>query len=535
MSDGLSLLTTVVSLGLKLQQTIEKIRGNKEAHRVLVRRINTSLKLLNSEYAKVSRKTHPSLVKSVQKLKLDLEYGLECCSRPAARATLSSMKSWFNSDSIEAALKAIEKQISACFQAFTALSAIRIERKLGDHNVEVNRKLDELLKRTPAKGRVASSSVATPSTSPSATQRVLHKTHKRAPSVARSEKSDISVQSSVSIPKSHSSDRLCTSPPISTVRVMLPPRQLSVSSTSTTSTVSTQSTSSQPSVLSLQTQADHLDSEYRRLRSLNFPSAAVTAARKAAAVRRIVCSMERSSVNVGDLARSLTYVGRSLRDLYTPDLRLGRDERHQEEMFTIMTECVRLYKEAFRADISFRLDLAMALYNLSIRHVEIWTKKTAAQSAGNIIHRRGAVAIVDVKAKNGNASIAAALDAANEAVHHFEILENGEPELYGTELANALLNLSYILTDLGRNERALGTARRAVSLCYQYVESLDGSATGNVSNPDEERNKRLHILHKALMRVSWCLEYLGRKEESAEAGFEAHEVLKNQGTLLTTS
>ncbi|KAK1230932.1 hypothetical protein PQX77_005963 [Marasmius sp. AFHP31] len=532
MADGLSLLTTVITLGLKLQEAVEKIKGNKEAHRVLVHRINTSLKSLDSEYSKVSVKTHPSLVKSIKKLKSDLEYGLDCCCKPTARAGLSSMRSWFHTDSIEAALKAIERQISACFQEFTALSTLRIERKLGQHNVEVNRKLDELLLRAPQKPCATS-----PTISASPSHRVLHKVHKPVPSVAKSDKSDLSKRSSISIPRSHSSDRLYTRPRITNVHVILPPRQLSTTSASTISTTSTRgtgSTSSQPSVLSLQTQADNLDSEYRRLRSLNFPSAAVTAARKATAVRRIVCLMDRSAANVADLARSLTYVGRSLRDLYGLDSQLGRAERHQEEIFTVLTECVRLYKEAFRIDNAFRLDLAMALYNLSIRHVESWTMKRAPQSACNV--RRGGVTVGDLKAMNGDANLAGALETANESVHHFEILENGEPELYGTELANALLNLSYILTDLGRNERALGTARRAVSLCYQYVESLDQhSMMRNASEQNEERSKRTHMLHKTLMRVSWCLEYLGRKEESGEAELEARSVLKKQSPLLGTS
>ena len=195
-------------------------------------------------------------------------------------------------------------------------------------------------------------------------------------------------------------------------------------------------------------------------------------------------------------------------------------------------ECVRLYKEAFRADNTFRLDLAMALYNLSIRYVDSWTKRRAPQSVCNV-RRVVGVTVLDPNTLKGDANLAAALDVANESVHHFEILENEEPELYGTELANALLNLSFILTDLGRNERALGTARRAVALCYQYAESLDQHRVmANASEHNEERMKRAHILHKALMRVSWCLEYLGRKEESAEAELEAHSVLKKQSPLL---
>ncbi|KAJ8076758.1 hypothetical protein PM082_001181 [Marasmius tenuissimus] len=529
MADGLSLLTTVITLGWKLQDAVEKIKGNKEAHRALVHRINASLKSLDGEYNKVSVKKHPSLVKSIKKLKSDLEYGLDCCYKPTARAGLSCMRSWFHTDSIEAALKVIERQISACFQEFTALSTLRIERRLGQHNVEVNHKLDELLLRAPQKPRGKSPTI---STSPS--HRVLHKVHKPVSSVAKSDKSDLSTRSSISVPKSHSSDRLHTSQRIANVHVILPPRQLSTSSASTTSTRGTDSASSQPSVLSPQTQADNLDSEYRRLRALNFPSAAVTAARKAIAFRRIVCSKDRSAANVADLARSLTYVGRGLRDLYGLDSQLGRAERHQEEIFTVLTECVRLYKEAFRADNAFRLDLAMALYNLSIRHVESWTKKRAPQSVCDA--RRGGVTVGDLKVMNGDANLAGALEAANESVHHFQILENEEPELYGTELANALLNLSYILTDLGRNVGALRTARRAVSLCYQYVESLDQhSGMRSVSEQNEERSKRTHMLHKTLMRVSWCLEYLGRKEESGEAELEAHTVLKKQSPLLGTS
>ncbi|KAG7091348.1 hypothetical protein E1B28_010390 [Marasmius oreades] len=527
MSDGLSLLTTLVSLGLKLQQAIEKVKGNKEAHRVLVHRINTSLQLLNSEYPKISSKTSPSLLRSIKKLKSDLEYGLESCYKPAVRPTLSNMKSWFNKDSIEAALIVVEKQIAACFQEFTALSILRTERKLGDHNLEVNCKLDELLRRTPR---------PKPTTSPLPTGRLIPKTHKRVPSAARSERSDASFASSISIHKSHSSDRVYASPHGSPVRITFPPRISPSSSTSSATSTNTHvgSTQAQPSLLSLQKQADHLDSEYRRLRSLNFPSAAVIAARKAVAIRRIVWSMERSAANTADLARSLTYVGRSLRNLYCPDPHIGTSPRHHEEILTVLTECVRLYKDAFRADSTFRLDLAMALYNLSVRHADTWTKKAATRSVGsNLNLNKGVLGIKDMTV---GTSLAAALDAANEAVHHFEILENEEPELYGTELANALLNLSFILTDLGRNDRALGTARRAVALCYQYVESLEHSATlSSVSGQNEERMKRDQILHKALMRVSWCLEYLGRREESAEAIFEANSVLKNQNALIGAS
>ncbi|KAF9262630.1 hypothetical protein L218DRAFT_929063 [Marasmius fiardii PR-910] len=519
MSDGLSLLTLVVSLGLKLQQVVDKVKGNKETHRTLVHRINTSLRLLSNEYSKVSHKNNPSLFRSIKKLKSDLEYGLESCHKPGTRPTLSNLKSWFNKDSIEAALIAIEKQIAACFQEFTAFSTLRIERKLGDHSVEVNRKLDELLTRAPPRS----------TTSPLPTTRVLHKTHKWVPSVARSERSDTSFTSSISIPKSHSSDQVYTSSRRSPLRITLPSRLSSSSSTSSAGSTQTHTgyTQSKSSVLSLQKQADHLDSEYRRLRSLNFPSAAIDAARKAAAIRRIVCSMERSAANTGDLARSLTYVGRGLRDLYCPDPHIGTSPRHQEEILTVLTECVRLYKDAFRSDNKFRVDLAMALYNLSTRHADTWAKRAATRSVGNGLN------MVGFKEVKSDTSIAAALDTANEAVHHFEILENEEPELYGTELANALFNLSFILTDLGRHERALGTARRAVSLCYQFVESLEMS--GSVSGQNEERMRRTQILHKALMRVSWCLEYLGRREESTEARLEADSVLKNQSALIGVS
>ncbi|KAK7039026.1 hypothetical protein VNI00_010418 [Paramarasmius palmivorus] len=528
MSDTLSLLANLVALGFKLKEAVEKIKGNKETHRTLVHRINNSLRSLNQECSKITARSSPSLRRAIKKLKSDMEHALESCNKPAARATMSNFMHWFNKDSIEAALLAIDKQIVACFQEFTALSTIRIERKLGHHNVEVNRKLDELLRRTPK--------VRDGSASPVTQRRTLQKTPKPTspPVITRgilSPKSDISSLSSTSstIPKSASVDRIHQSP-VHPVRVPFPSRMRSSSSQSSTSTQSHTSSlrPNRPSTLrSLHQQADDLDAEHRRLRSHNFPTEAMIAARKAVGLRRIIVSLDENARTTGALANSLTHVARCLKDLDVSH-RLGTISHHHErELLNILSESVALYREAFRAETSFRLELGNALYNLSVCLAEAWTNRKAARSVGGGLNMPSLPGHYRVKELNGDTSLMAALDAAHEAVHHFSVLENEEPELYGFNLANALLNQSFILSDLGKGEKALGTARRAVALAGQFLTSLE-ELPGERRDAFEERAKRAKVLHKAWMRVSYCLEYLGRREESAEAEQEANRVLDDQ-------
>ncbi|EEB90218.1 hypothetical protein MPER_11603 [Moniliophthora perniciosa FA553] len=387
---------------------------------------------------------------------------------------MSNLHHWFNKDSIETALLAIDKQISACFQEFTVFSSIRVERKLVDHDVEVNRKLDELLRRAPK--------VRDGGASPVTQRRTLQKGHKPV-----------------------------SPPPVHPVNIPFPPKlQPSYSgssiSTSTQSHASWVRPSRVSTLKSLQQQADDFDSDYRKQRILNFPYDAITAARKAVGLRRVIVSMDKNARTTGALAKSLTYVARCLRDLNknTP--------YHEQELRSALKESVARYREAFRADTGFRLGLAIALYNYSVYLAE---KKTA----------RG-LNYQTKETRAGITSLVEALEAAHESVHHLSILENEEPEMYGYDLANALLNLSFILSDLGKNATALQTARRAVALSNQFVASLDDR------NPDvglrEERAKRVQVLHRTWMRVSYCLEDMGMIEEAAEAEQEAFQVLESQ-------
>uniref|UniRef100_A0A0W0FQL4 Cytochrome p450 n=1 Tax=Moniliophthora roreri TaxID=221103 RepID=A0A0W0FQL4_MONRR len=355
-------------------------------------------------------------------------------------------------------------------------------------------------------------------------RRTLQKVHKPASSVgipraASSVKSDTTIASSAPsvIPKSYSVDRLLQSPPVHPVNIPFPSKiQSSHSGSSISTSIQSHTSSVRPScpsaLKSLQQQADDLDSEYRKQRTLNFPSEAIIAARKAVGLRRVIVSMDKNARTTGALAKSLTYLARCLRDL-------NNSTYHERELTSTLAESVARYKEAFRADTGFRLGLATALYNYSVCLAE---KKTAHGLK------------YQIKESRGDMSLVAALDAAHESVHHFSILENEEPEMYGFDLANALLNLSFILSDLGKNDRALGTARRAVALSNQFVASLDDPTVERNLDVglEEEREKRIQVLHRTLMRVSYCLEFMGMMEESAEAEQEANQVLESQMALI---
>ncbi|KAK7472191.1 hypothetical protein VKT23_000313 [Stygiomarasmius scandens] len=577
-------------------------------------------------------------------LSSELEHALEKCKRAPLTKNTSGIRQWFNRDTIQSVLKDVEKQITSCFNEFTALTAVRIERKLGDHNAQVNRKLDELLRRSSGRPH----SQLPKSTASKVTSGVGgNQTHRtrfdskptynegRGGSLDLPRTRDMNMGSFVKPPQSVDSSASRNSSTIArgdrTFNISLPtenrnrrvikrkPPPVIRSDTTATSTSSVSSSSpSSPTigsvptvsigmtragalgthvrarshpVLSIQTrsgsenpdtrtaatipipasptsfnfppssphfttlstptlvtsfapnkehialfsQANDLDAECRRLRSLHHPSEALTVARNAVNLRRAILAMNHDCKNITALARSLMYVGRCLRDLYvgnktgSPPGRIRRTNSHGaeklgEELLSIWTECAELYREAFREDKSLRVELATVLYNLSAKlsqptHGELPDASvtappmTAMTSVSSLGSRDAALS----RNRAHELDLEAALDAAEEAVHHFTVLEHDEPEMYSMDLANAQLNLSFILSDLSRGDKALAVARKAVILSYRLT----------LTDPHTEGRVRImRTLHKSLMRVSYCLRDLGKKHEAAEAEAEANGVMK---------
>ncbi|KAJ4479391.1 hypothetical protein J3R30DRAFT_3289016, partial [Lentinula aciculospora] len=377
------------------------------------------------------------------------------------------LKEWFFKDSIASALQDIETQITYCFQEFGVRSAIRIERKLGDHNVQVNRKLDELLRRVPT------------NTSP-----ILNRNLHKAPIA-------IPLQPN---PSAHGSP---------TSMGFLPSIKSASSGNSTV-----QSSINAVDINSLhEYQANKLDSECKRLRSLKHLSEALIPGRKAVALRRMVFAADQNVTATAALARSLTYLARCLKDIHVDSHFTGN--KVSAELATVLSESVELYKMAFKEDKACRIDLATALYNLSVRQSEPLKINPSSNSSLNT-H----IALNKIH-KSWN--LTSALAAAEEAVHHFTILEREDPDAFGMDLANALLNFSFILSDVESHEEALTISRKAVMLAYRFT-STDPHT--------QERARNIRTLHKALMRLSSCLDYLGRFHEAQEAEIEANDVLK---------
>ncbi|KAF9075419.1 hypothetical protein BDP27DRAFT_1257114 [Rhodocollybia butyracea] len=506
MGELFALVSATVSVALQVSNTIEQIKNNRETRQLLAHRITSSLTQLQSESRKISKSSH-SLNRAVEKLKADLQRVLEKCRKPEnhANAFSARLTEWFSKDSIAYALKDIETQMSHCLQEFGALSSIRIERKLGDHDVQVNRKLDELLQRT--------------------TSRVTHQIDKG--------------HKSVGIPLALKASNYPTSPV----------RSRSDTSTSSASTTNlrfgylpsarllkpdsspklaplvhgySRSTGSLPIVKSdlsvspslkisevgslCDFQADKFECECKHLRSLKHPSEALIPGRKAVNLRRMAYTRDKNVNTTAALARSLTYLARCLKDVHVDSQLTGR--KVSTELITVLSESVELYKAVFNDDKACRMDLATALYNLSVRQSEPIAQKTTSTTLKTHVPFN--------RFRRSN-NLAAALEAAEDAVHHFSILEREDPDGFGMDLANALLNLSFILSDTENHEKALTDARRAVMLAYRFT-STDPHT--------QERARNVRTLHKALMRVSNCLDNLGRVEDALEAETEANDVLK---------
>ncbi|KAJ4001867.1 hypothetical protein F5050DRAFT_1559910, partial [Lentinula boryana] len=383
------------------------------------------------------------------------------------------LREWFSKDSIRTALQEVETQLSYCLQEFGALGTVRIERKLGDHNTEVNRKLDELLRRTPARARHSINH------SPTVNRNLVHV--------------PIAVPLQTRTAKAFFAHRQ--------------PRSMGfLSSIRSESSVSS---TTQPSInahILYEHQANELDSECKRLRSIKHLSEALISGRKAVSLRRMGYAADKSVTATAALARSLTYLARCLKDIHVDSHFTGT--KVSAELTAVLSESVELYKVAFKEDKACRIDLATALYNLSVRQSE--PQKISASSSSLNTH------IVLGKSQRSR-SLTFALAAAEEAVHHFTVLEKEDPDAFGMDLANALLNLSFILSDIESHEEALTISRKAVMLAYRLT-STDPHT--------QERARHIRTLHKALMRVSFCLDNLGRTGEAQEAEAEASDILK---------
>ncbi|KAJ3892111.1 hypothetical protein GG344DRAFT_46005, partial [Lentinula edodes] len=384
------------------------------------------------------------------------------------------LREWFLKDSIASALQEVETQISYCFQEFGALGTIRIERKLGDHSVQINRKLDELLRRTQVRNSINNGTVV---------DRDLAKAPIAIPLQVRTT-SDSSSNSSINaLNVSGVALKSFSKTGITPSRMISRSKELSI-------------------------QANELDSECKRLRSHQHLSEALIPGRKAVALRRITYATDKSVTTTAALARSLTYLTRCLKDIHVDSHLAGNQV--SAELTAVLSESIALYKLAFKEDKACRVDLATALYNLSVLQSEPPKPKFSGNSSLN-----PNVILNNTIQRSRN--LTSALAAAEEAVHHFTILEREDPDSFGMDLANALVNLSFILSDNGSHEEALSISRKAVMLAYRF----------NSTDPHtHERARNIRTLHKALTRVSFCLNNLGRIREAQEAEMEANDVLK---------
>ncbi|KAJ3987445.1 hypothetical protein F5890DRAFT_783764 [Lentinula detonsa] len=538
MAEIFALVSTTVSIAFQIKSITEQIQYNREAHRLLVNRITTSLMQLKAESRKLT-KSSPGLTLVVSKLKSSLERILEKCKDSESHKPGFGVKlrEWFSKDSIRTALQEVETQLSYCLQEFGALGTVRIERKLGDHNTEVNRKLDELLRRTPARARYSINH------SPTVNRNLAH-TPIAVPLQTRTA-SGSSTNSSVTAPevsngsrKSFTSKMMLSPPSLSSSvhhEKKASPLERSLQSNlvlysekptpkeaffahrqprsmgffSSIRSESSISSITQPSInahILYEHQANELDSECKRLRSIKHLSEALIPGRKAVSLRRMSYAADKSVTATAALARSLTYLARCLKDIHVDSHFTGT--KVSAELTAVLSESVELYKVAFKEDKACRIDLATALYNLSVRQSE--PQKINASSSSLNTH------IVLAKSQRSR-SLTFALASAEEAVHHFTVLEKEDPDAFGMDLANALLNLSFILSDIESHEEALTISRKAVMLAYRLT-STDPHT--------QERARHIRTLHKALMRVSFCLDNLGRTSEAQEAETEASDILK---------
>ncbi|KAF8826950.1 hypothetical protein HHX47_DHR5000878 [Lentinula edodes] len=531
MAEVFALVSTTVSIAFQVKTIIEQIKYNREAHRLLVNRITSSLRQLKAESRKIT-KSSPELIIVVNKLKTNLQRILDKCleSTSPTSGLRVKLKEWFLKDSIASALQEVETQISYCFQEFGALGTIRIERKLGDHSVQINRKLDELLRRTQVRNSINNGTVV---------DRDLAKAPIAIPLQVRTT-SDSSSNSSINalnVPgvalKSFSKTGITPSRMISRSKEL----SIQVSKYSSTAVVPISkntslkepktfalgrprfmgflsSLKSENSVTSMSAnsryeyQANELDSECKRLRSHQYLSEALIPGRKAVALRRITYATDKSVTTTAALARSLTYLTRCLKDIHVDSHLAGTQV--SAELTAVLSESIALYKLAFKEDKACRVDLATALYNLSVLQSEPPKPKFSGNSSFN-------PNVILNSTIQRSRNLTAALAAAEEAVHHFTILEREDPDAFGMDLANALVNLSFILSDNGSHEEALSISRKAVMLAYRF----------NSTDPHtHERARNIRTLHKALTRVSFCLYNLGRIREAQEAEMEANDVLK---------
>jgi tetratricopeptide (TPR) repeat protein len=533
-----ALLSTTVSIAFQVKSAVEQIRYNRETHEQLVNRITSSLTQLQTESQKISRSS-PGLIQAVQKLKSKLQHILGESQKPKSRLNAFStwFLEWFYKDQVLSHLQDCERQLSFCFQEFGALGTVRVERKLGDHNIQVNRKLDELLRRTPAKtdGKHRSSvgvpiplQARTSGSSMNSSEHsldppgLLSKRRRKVPvaSLVRSE----SQTSASTVSTSHPSFRFNTySPPITVMSgKKLSPKeeaptyvQRHTRSTGFLPTAKSDMTTSSIHIplgqdlgktSSLyEIHASTLDSECKRLRSLKHLSEALIPGRNAVALRRRVYATDRNVTAVTALARSLTYLARCLKDIHVDSHFTG--SKVSVELRAVLLESVELYKTAFGKDKACRVDLATALYSLSALLSEPESRTSPSAPSLNT-H-------ISFNEIQRSKKLDAALSAAEEAVHHFTVLEKEDPDAFGMDLANALLNLSFVLSDTGGHERALTISRKAVMLSYRLPLPHT-----------QERARNIRTLHKALMRVSYCLDNLGRVEEAQEAENEANDVLR---------
>ncbi|KAJ7584653.1 hypothetical protein C8J56DRAFT_1054110 [Mycena floridula] len=473
MSDFYSILASVISIALKVKESIEKVAENHEKRRALVKRIDTSLVKLKNATNGITRAS-PRLVNAVSGLKTDLQKTLTRLNQPmlSSKDAKPRFAQWLHRDVIEAALRDIEKQIANCFHEFNVLSNIRIERKLDKNNAQVNGKLDELLRRSSNREKVKDSTV---------TQR------KRSSSSATRQTTSVSPQrrrseSLKSTPVSRIAPSRRSTEPVSTKVVSKAGSSRAATCGTQIDTASTFSTSTAPDlrVRNLQDErARELSAECKRKRDDKLPEVAITLARKALHLRRSLYESDKSTYNTASLAQTLSTVSLCLKEL-------GTDDRG--ELLKVLTESAELYRDLFAQgkDGDYRLELATSLYNLAVHASEVALK--AKDSVG----------------------LYAALQYAEDSVVHWKKLHQKFPTKHVHQLMNAYINLSFILTDCDRHGKALDAAQRGVAMASKLDKDI-----------------RPQALHRSLLRVSHCFKRLGKIAESEAAEKEATATLSS--------
>ncbi|KAJ7584654.1 hypothetical protein C8J56DRAFT_154925 [Mycena floridula] len=216
--------------------------------------------------------------------------------------------------------------------------------------------------------------------------------------------------------------------------------------------------------------AEKLETDFRWYRGEKRFDEALHFARKALLLRQAMYDADQDSSDK-KVALAQAFVNISL----IPAITLGNSDldRGLEELCRVLRSSARLYRQLCKeSDFKkYRIEQASALHNLS---------NSMNEAAGRL---------KDITGHRNAARI-----AERSAISYFTGLNDEDPKKYGTRLAQACLNLSYILTDCKEDDLALSRAFQAQQLCSRL-------------QPGD--------IHKSyFVRVSKCLRNVGRSAEA---------------------